>query len=155
MVSELKLLSTKLRTLGFMLFFILFLLFISAICRCEKVAAGKGFKYISFRYFGVCHGLKELPKEKSDFCVHHSFEQCMKQHDRCVGADDAEFVYRVTLKPAVVNPGSTVSQYLWILDHKLFRVQTSWQEQWKKCIFDNLKVSIDSLENIFVANILF
>ena len=29
----------------------------------------------------------------------------MKSHDRCVGADDAEYVYRVTLKPVAVNPG--------------------------------------------------
>ena len=106
----------------------MFVLFISAVCRCEKAAAGKGFKYISFRYFGVCHGLKQLPKEKSDFCVHHSFEQCMKSHDRCVGADDAEYVYRVTLKPAAINPGSNVFIYLWILDDKTFRVQTSWNE---------------------------
>ena len=106
----------------------MFVLFISAVCRCEKAAAGKGFKYISFRYFGVCHGLKQLPKEKSDFCVHHSFEQCMKSHDRCVGADDAEYIYRVTLKPAAINPGSNVFIYLWILDDKTFRVQTSWNE---------------------------
>ena len=95
-----------------MLFLILLPLFISAVCRCEKAAAGKGFKYILFRYFGVCHGLKELPKEKSNLCVHHSFDQCIKHHDRCVGADDAEFIYQVTLKPAVINPGSNVSKYL-------------------------------------------
>ena len=87
----------------------------SAVCRCEKAAAEKGFEYISLRYFGVCHGLKQLPKEKSDFCVHHSFEQCMKSHDRCVGADDAEYVYRVTLKLQTSNPGRKSNFLFWTL----------------------------------------
>lgn len=77
-----------------------------AICRCEKAAAKRGFPYMSMRYFGVCHGLKTLPKKKSEFCIHHTFEQCMKDHDRCVGADDAEFIYKVTLKPASNPPPS-------------------------------------------------
>ena len=62
----------------------------------------------------------------------------MKSHDRCVGADDAEYVYRVTLKPVVVNPGNNVSQYLWILDQKIFRVQTIWRgEEWGKKSVEN------------------
>ena len=55
----------------------------------------------------------------------------MKSHDRCVGADDAEFVYRVTLKPVTVNPGSNVSQYVLLLDQKIFWVKTIWRgEEW-------------------------
>ena len=66
-----------------------------AICRCEKAAAAKGFRYFSIRYFGECHGLKSLPSEKSEFCVHHTFEQCVQLHERCVGAEEAEYVYKV------------------------------------------------------------
>ena len=56
------------------------------------------------RNFGECHGLRNLPKEKSAFCVHHSFEQCATDDEKCVGADQAEFVYKVVEKPPPVKP---------------------------------------------------
>lgn len=56
------------------------------------------------RNFGECHGLRNLPKEKSAFCVHHSFEQCATDDEKCVGADQAEFVYKVVEKSPTVKP---------------------------------------------------
>ena len=36
----------------------------------------------------------------------------MKSHDRCVGADDAEYVYRVTLKIQTIDPGRKGSFFI-------------------------------------------
>jgi len=69
-----------------------------AVCRCEKSASSKGYAYFSMRNFAECHGIKTLTGlQSSIYCFHHSDKMCQDHHKECVGADEGEFIYKVTI----------------------------------------------------------
>jgi len=85
-----------------------------ALCRCETIAAQKGYAYYSLRNFGECHGIKKIASEErqsSRYCLDHNYQECASRHQKCFGADDGEYIYEVTMQLTheITNPKELIT----------------------------------------------